>query len=248
VGLFNNFHVSMQCRKCGQTVPRTLQFKYGECHLYDYEPGDSVGWGVKGVIHGEPDQGRAWLPCYSDQCPNCGDESDFADFALIVNRSLLIGAVQAPGGYRFREEVDVVPLLFGEEPKWEAIPSILQSAITRSFAGFKFRIQTSPHSAARSGQSNGDLQDVDFAGCDIEDRDEDLVLRISFVTENGDPFTIYVEKECWVPSIPNTLADNDLGNLAGSMAFWIEEQIIHGTVEHLNGLALCSGERFGPVG
>ena len=104
---------------------RILQIKYGECELYDLHPGDSVRWatGNREVLnHGTEPSGKAWIPAYSGACPICGDESWFADFAVGVDGSQLVGAVQAPLGYRFAEDSEVVRIAVVEDPTPELLP------------------------------------------------------------------------------------------------------------------------------
>jgi hypothetical protein len=113
LGTYENLHVVVPCRACGSESERTIQIKYGACWLRDLRIGDSVRWGPdEGPIYGMPATGRAWISAYSLPCPHCGDDSDFADFAVIVEDSLLLGVVQAPVGFRFLE-VEAEPIPFG---------------------------------------------------------------------------------------------------------------------------------------
>jgi endogenous inhibitor of DNA gyrase (YacG/DUF329 family) len=123
MGTFENLHVVVPCRACGRESERTLQIKYGACWLRDLHIGDTVRWGPnEGPVYGKPAKGRAWISAYSYPCPLCGDESDFADFAVIVEGSLLVGVVQAPVGNRFREdENEPLWLGTGELPQWEPL-------------------------------------------------------------------------------------------------------------------------------
>ena len=120
MGVYNVLHADVPCRKCGRTVRRELQFKYGKCYLYDLRPGDAVTWATgKGrtLNRGAPASGRAWVPAYPQTpCPECGDEATRADFAVVVNHDVVEGAVQAPLGFFFREDEDVVPLDDGQQP------------------------------------------------------------------------------------------------------------------------------------
>jgi hypothetical protein len=120
VGVYNLLHVEMACRRCGDVVPRVLQFKYGAGYLYDYHVGDDVSWasgGARILNRGRRTTGPAWVPAYAERpCPHCGDEATFADFAVIVHGNRLLDAVQAPLGFHFREDQDIVPLSPGEQP------------------------------------------------------------------------------------------------------------------------------------
>lgn len=119
MGLYNVVHVVVPCRRCGASPGRQVQIKYGECNLYDLRPGDVVGW-AKGrsriLNRGTRVQGRAWVPAYSAPCPTCRDDSERADFAVIVQDDVIEGAAQAPLGCYFREDQDVVPLAGGDQP------------------------------------------------------------------------------------------------------------------------------------
>jgi hypothetical protein len=120
VGVYNLVHVVVPCRRCSASFERAVQVKYGECYLYDLRPGDSVKWasGSSAMLNrGTRATGRAWVPAYADRpCPACGDEADWADFAVLVRGDVIESAVQAPLGTIFREDQDVVPLLADERP------------------------------------------------------------------------------------------------------------------------------------
>lgn len=120
VGVYNRVHGVVPCRRCGASTERALQAEYGECYLYDLRPGDSVKWasGRSRILNrGTRATGRAWVPAYAEaSCPACGDESEWADFAVIVRGDVIEGAVQAPLGFIFREDEDVVPLSDEERP------------------------------------------------------------------------------------------------------------------------------------
>ena len=82
--------------------------------------GDEVRWAtVRAHRLNMPDgaAGRAWLPAYSDSPrPSCGDDAEFADFAVILDGDRLVGAVSAPVDHRFEEDRNVVPISIGHEP------------------------------------------------------------------------------------------------------------------------------------
>jgi len=126
VGTRENLHVVVPCRCCRKEVERTLQIKYGACYLRDVQLDDAIRWSSDdGFIYGRPIKGRGWVCAYSDRCPNCGDESDFADFAVIIDDGVIIEAMQAPMGCRFEEQDDdpgIVPLAADERPGWEERP------------------------------------------------------------------------------------------------------------------------------
>lgn len=107
MGVYNKIHVVHPCRSCGNEGERTLQIKYGACYLHDLRLGDSIPWEQgQGWIYGKPIEGRGWIPAYSDRCPDCGDESSCADFAVILDGGVIAEPVQAPIGLCFREDVD----------------------------------------------------------------------------------------------------------------------------------------------
>jgi len=126
VGTFENLHVVVPCRSCHKELERTLQIKYGACYQRDARVGDAIRWGPDdGPIYGTPIRGRGWVSAYSDRCPNCGDESNFADFAVIIDDGVIVGAMQAPMGCRFEEQDDdpgIVPLSADQHPEWEERP------------------------------------------------------------------------------------------------------------------------------
>ena len=127
MGVYNRVHIDAPCRHCGEVGTRVVQIKFGECQLYDYRLGDSVRWasGRKALLnHGQPVQGRAWTPAYAEEpCPSCGTNSEFAEFAVVLRGDELVAAVQAPRGYSFAEDLDVVPLEDAESPSWRPDPS-----------------------------------------------------------------------------------------------------------------------------
>jgi hypothetical protein len=119
VGSFNDLHVETTCRRCDQIGKRTLQIKYGECWQYKYQIGDSVQWATgsrRNLNKGSESEARAWVPAYSSACPHCNDGSDFADFSVVVDGSRIEGVVQAPIGFRFREDQEVVALATDASP------------------------------------------------------------------------------------------------------------------------------------
>jgi hypothetical protein len=121
LGVYDIVHVAHPCRSCGQTVERTLQIKYGACWAHELRPGDAITWTEgAGYVYGASMKGSGWIPAYSDRCPNCGDESDFADFAVIIADDLIVKTVQAPVGSRFVEdtgEAGIFPLAPDQNPK-----------------------------------------------------------------------------------------------------------------------------------
>ena len=119
MGVYNTLHVEMPCRRCGARVDRELQIHYGKCQLYHLRPGDAMRWATgqaQAMNQGHPVEGRAWVPAYSNACPSCGDESNYADFAVLINGGMIEGAVQAPLGYIFSELEEVVPLGDEDQP------------------------------------------------------------------------------------------------------------------------------------
>ena len=64
-------HVRKRCTNCGHEVERVLQFFYGKREQDHYMLGDTVTWWPEPDWNqGGPVQGKAWLPSYSDQCPD----------------------------------------------------------------------------------------------------------------------------------------------------------------------------------
>ncbi len=123
VEAFNLLHVNECCTNCGNDVDRVLEFFYGKRAQVHYALGDTVAWWPEPDWNeGGPVQGRAWLPSDSDQCPGCGYEASFADFAIVIDGSRLVSVVQAPPGQRFRDDIGVVPLNGDDEPQWEPEP------------------------------------------------------------------------------------------------------------------------------
>src|ERR1700722_8819842 len=99
--------------------------EYGDCRLHRYRIVDFVSWVSGEAIsrnYEEEAKGRAWIPAYSDPCPNCDDEANWADFAVVVDRSRLESVVQAPLGCFFPENMGVMPLRAGEIPVCQVLP------------------------------------------------------------------------------------------------------------------------------
>jgi len=117
VGLYNRLHIDLRCVQCEENVRRVLQFKHGACWLHEYALGDSVQWVKPGVNHGEPINGKAWVPAYAEEpCTACGANSARAEFAVMLADDELEDFEQAPLGHHFPEIPGVHPLNGSERP------------------------------------------------------------------------------------------------------------------------------------
>ena len=118
MGLYNRLHITAACVRCEQVVDRVLQFKFGECWVYDYTIGDSVSWekAMTNTTYGEPIDGHAWVPAYAEEpCPNCEADCHLAEFAVVLAGDTLVGFEQAPAKHNFSEASDVFRLSGSEE-------------------------------------------------------------------------------------------------------------------------------------
>lgn len=70
MGLYSRVHAAVQaCPSCWYDGKRVFQFKWGDCRLRDYGPGDLLLWKVNTV--GEPGHRRVLTIAYAEPCPNC---------------------------------------------------------------------------------------------------------------------------------------------------------------------------------
>jgi hypothetical protein len=49
MGSYNILHATTTCPRCGETGPVEIEFTFGQLDFHDYEVGDTIDWGVKGL-------------------------------------------------------------------------------------------------------------------------------------------------------------------------------------------------------
>lgn len=98
MGAFNRLLVEHECVRCGSTVERAFQFKYGHKWQDDYRIGDRLDWG--GNDEGTP--GLAWVQFAGipEECVACGADDDA--FYVITMRSDILTDVARVDGVSWR--------------------------------------------------------------------------------------------------------------------------------------------------
>ncbi len=144
-------------------------------------------------------------------------------------------------------------------------PEKLVGAVNQCFDGFHFTIQTfrpevsyanrvkTWFSARAAAENRGIPFDepqpelsysgpATFESCASEARESGFVLRLSMKAGSGRPFTIFIEEEYMFPESDDCPGIAIESSIANQLAFWTQEMICHGTVEELDGRAVCSGK------
>lgn len=75
MGFFNVIKINTKCFNCKRMTLLTVQFKYGEDWMHNYNVGDSIIWGEKNV--GQKTYKHVLVSAISEECPICGECSDY---------------------------------------------------------------------------------------------------------------------------------------------------------------------------
>jgi hypothetical protein len=78
-----------RCPRCGSTITRWLQFKYGRTAQDDYKIGDRLRWGANDI--GQAGHKRVLVNAYPEACPVCGDVPKYR-YELLVEDDKIVSA------------------------------------------------------------------------------------------------------------------------------------------------------------
>lgn len=75
MGAFNILVIEAACSSCGVAIDLRIQFKFGDTWQHEYRLGDKLKWNGNDI--GLPNLRRIAIEGVSEDCPNCGHDSDF---------------------------------------------------------------------------------------------------------------------------------------------------------------------------
>ncbi len=86
MGTYNHLFATVNCPNCGKENLFTIQYKHGDCWLYDYKIGDAIRWGGNDYFqdeHIEPPikdymshiNEDLLIEGMADKCPFCNYDS-----------------------------------------------------------------------------------------------------------------------------------------------------------------------------
>ncbi len=75
MGFFSVIKIKDQCPNCKKNTGLTIQFKYGENWMHQYNIGDNIIWGQNNI--GKKVSGCILVSAISEECPICNECNDY---------------------------------------------------------------------------------------------------------------------------------------------------------------------------
>jgi len=86
------------CERCGSSVRRPVQFKFGDTWQHRYSVGDRITWGGNDI--GERGHRRVAVMGYPGVCPACGFVPD-CTYDIIVEDDVIVCVQPSSGSYDY---------------------------------------------------------------------------------------------------------------------------------------------------
>ena len=102
MSVFNRLYSRVSCIECGSESEMEIQFKYGDCWLFEYALGDALRWGAN--AQGQPGHRKVIASGFA-LCPVCDAEQWLL---VVIERDVLERVEVSDGSYDFRERPYVV--------------------------------------------------------------------------------------------------------------------------------------------
>lgn len=86
------------CPRCGSSIHRPVQFKYGDTWQHQFAVGDRIAWGGNDI--GEPGHKLVVVLGDAGECPICGHVPD-GTYDIMIEQDVITGVDQSDGTYDY---------------------------------------------------------------------------------------------------------------------------------------------------